>query len=209
MRNSTSSKKMISGSLNMSEKISAVPEVIALADTDLFALAEDTGVGATGFESRHVTVATLVEYIENTGDFTTNTSIITLIDDSIGDVTTTDITEGNNLYFTEERIRTEVEEEVNDYTLVLADGNHKWKTITSATPADLLIPAQASVAWPANTYIELHQGGAGAITIVPDTGVTVLCNENLTLVLNGLDAVAAIKRLEANVWIAFGNLVPL
>lgn len=189
----------------MSTKISEASVVTDLEDADLFALAESTGLGPTGYTSSHVSVATLLAEIGPRIDLTENTTLTTVINNT----TTTSIQEGDNLYFTQARIRTEVEEQSGAYTLVLADADHKWKTVTSATAVNLTIPPQADVAWPDNTYIELMQGGAGAVTIVGGTGVTVICNENLTLVTNGLYAVTAIKRLSLNTWVAFGNLVPL
>jgi hypothetical protein len=106
-------------------------------------------------------------------------------------------------------LRTVVETEASDtYTLELADGSHKWKSFTSATPVTVTIPPQASVAWEDYTYIELEQAGDGAVTIEAGVGVTINYNENLTPVLNGNFAVAGLKRTAENVWNLFGNLVP-
>lgn len=199
----------------MSTKISEATVVTDLEDADLFALAESTGVGPTGYTSSHVSVATLLAEIGPRIDLTQNdtflsaTTINNVIEAVYNDITTTEVTEGTNLYFTEARIRTEVEEDLSvAYTLVLADADHKWKTLTNASAITLTVPPQSSVAWPANTYIEIMQGGAGQIAFAEGAGVTILVNENLTRYTNGIYAVAALKRLEENVWVVFGNLEP-
>lgn len=199
----------------MSTKISEATVVTDLEDADLFALAESTGVGPTGYTSSHVSVATLLAEIGPRIDLTQNdtflsaTTINNVIEAVYNDITTTEVTEGTNLYFTEARIRTEVEEDLSvAYTLVLADADHKWKTLTNASAITLTVPPQSSVAWPANTYIEIMQGGAGQIAFAEGAGVTILVNENLTRYTNGIYAVVALKRLEENVWVVFGNLEP-
>lgn len=190
----------------MSEKISVVPEATNLALTDLFALAKDTGIGPTGFESQHVTVATLLNEIGEQVDLADNDSLSTIIDNSINSTTTTSIAEGDNLYFTETRLRTQVEEETGAYTLVLADADHKWKTVTSESDVNVTIPPQADVAWPDNTYIEFMQGGMGVLTFTGGTGVTVLYNGFLSPRTNGYKAIVAAKRLSEDTWVVFGNL---
>lgn len=198
----------------MSEKISAVTATTTLADADLFALAKFTGVGPTGFASRHITAANLLSEVAGDTTFITNlTTNNDFIDGTVtgvvNNITTTDITEGTNQYFTQARLRTEVEEETGaTYTLVLADADHKWKKLTHTAALTLTVPPAASVAWPANTYIELEQGGAGQVAIAEGAGVTVRVNANLTRYLNGQYAVAALKYEGNDVWVAFGNLEP-
>jgi hypothetical protein len=195
----------------MSEKISQVPEATSLAPTDLFALAKDTGLGPTGFSSQHVTVATLIDQLGTDTNLYTNETFLseTTVENLLTRIDTTDVIEGDNLYYTQGRIRTIVEEEAGAYVLELADAEIKWKTITSASPVNCTVPPQTDVDWPVDTYIEFMQGGNGAVTLVPGSGVTLIVNENLTLVGNGLYAVFGIKRLEEDVWVAFGNLVQL
>lgn len=195
----------------MSTKISEATVVLTLAEEDLFALAKYTGTGPTGYASRHVSVGTLIDQLVTNETFITE---LTENEDFINNVVTNE-TFIENVETTvettmEQVIRTIVEEEVGTTeTLVLADAEHKWKTFTNASPITVTIPPQADVAWPDYAYIELHAGGAGAVTIEGGVGVTVLVNEHLTEVLYGQNAVAAIKRLGADEWILFGNLVPV
>lgn len=199
----------------MSEKISAVTEVLDLEDADLFALAKYTGSGPTGYGSRSVSLATLLAEIGPRIDLTENetflseTTINNIIEEVYTDITTTDVTEGTNYYFTQARIRTQVEEEPGTtYTLTLEDADHKWKSLDNVGAITLTIPPQSSVAWPADTYIEIMQASSGQIAFAEGAGVTILVNENLTRYTNGIYAVAAVKRLEEDVWVVFGNLEP-
>lgn len=123
---------------------------------------------------------------------------------------TDDIAEGaSNLYLTQARLRTAVESSSDTtYDFVLADAESKFKMLTSGSAMSATIPPQASVAWPDNAYIELCQGGTGAVTITPGSGVTVAVNPALTLETNGQYAVIGLKKVGTNSWIVFGNLVP-
>lgn len=123
---------------------------------------------------------------------------------------TDDISEGtSNLYFTEARIRHNVEEEAtSSYTLELADSVSKWKDCLHSEVFTLTVPPQEDVAWPVDAYIEFRQAGNGPITFTPGDGVTLNVNPNLTLVTNGIHAIAGIKRIAENEWVVFGNLVP-
>lgn len=58
------------------------------------------------------------------------------------------------------------------YTLVLGDAG-KEVTMTNASANTLTIPANASVAFPTGTVINVSMLGAGTTTIAGDTGVTV------------------------------------
>jgi hypothetical protein len=199
----------------MSEKISEVTEVLNLADEDLFALAMYTGAGPTGYASRSVSYATVKTELgtELTGDTTFVTNVSNELSQS--DTFITDVVENlieNSTYINNVNtgLRTTVEEETGTtYTLELADAEHKWKTFTNVSPITVTIPPQADVAWPDNTYIELHAGSTGAVTIAAGSGVTLNINEYLTSSLYGRDAVAALKRIGTNEWVLFGNLEPV
>jgi hypothetical protein len=141
--------------------------------------------------------------------FLSETTINNIRNEVYADITTSDVTEGTNLYFSQARIRTQVEEELDTtYTLALEDADHKWKTLENASAITLTVPPQTSVAWPAGTYIEIMQGSSGQIAFAEGAGVTILVNENLTRYTNGIYAVAALKRLAEDVWVVFGNLEP-
>lgn len=57
------------------------------------------------------------------------------------------------------------------YTLALADAG-QVVPVTVGSGVNITIPANATVAFPIGTVIEVEQYGAGQLTMVPDTGVT-------------------------------------
>jgi hypothetical protein len=61
------------------------------------------------------------------------------------------------------------------YTFVLAD-NGKFITATNASAQSYTIPPNSSVALPIGSTINLIQDGAGQVTILPGSGVTLLSN---------------------------------
>lgn len=194
----------------MSDKISAVTETLTLADEDLFALAKNTAPAT--YVSRHVSVGTLIDQLVSNETFidnlTTNQDFIDQLVQNSEFITA--LTQNTNYIENQATVlRTLVEEEVGTtYTLVLEDGDHKWKQFTNGSAIVVTVPPDSDVDWADNTYIELAQGGNGAVTINGGVGVTVNYNENLTNVLNGDYAVAALKKVGANEWNLFGNLVP-
>lgn len=92
------------------------------------------------------------------------------------------------------------------YAPILTDAN-KMITMTNAADNTVTIPANASVAFPIGTRLNFMQTGAGQTTIAITTD-TLSTNDNLTLKLNGLNAVATAIKISATVWILFGNLEP-
>lgn len=204
-------------------EIAALSQDVAATLTSVQTTLDAIGVffaGDTDFGTNIVNNNTFVTEIINElttnntfiTDLTSNATFVTEVTTIIGSEIqdTDDVPEGTtNLYFTEARIRTEVTAQASaSYNLVLTDADSKWINCTNAGATTVTIPQQSSVAWPANAYIEIHQGGAGAVTIQAGTGVTLRVNSNLTAVTNGQYAVAAIKRLAENEWVVFGNLVP-
>lgn len=90
------------------------------------------------------------------------------------------------------------------YTGVLADGD-SYIRFTNGSAVSFTIPANASVAYPVGTVIEVEQAGAGALTFVPDTGVT-LNSRASDLTLAGQYAVAFAKKVATNTWTVNGDL---
>lgn len=99
-----------------------------------------------------------------------------------------------------------VDEYTTDTTrnLVLADA---WKTIqvTNVAANDVVIPANASIAFPVGTEIYIIQGGAGTTTVTISTD-TLQKESGLTASLAGQWAVAGIKKTDTTEWVVFGNL---
>lgn len=85
---------------------------------------------------------------------------------------------------------------LNDASLYLA--------ASSTDPITLTLPAQASVAWPANTEIFIQQVGIGQVTIAADSGVTILSEETLKTRKQG--SPVTLKRLGVDTWVLFGSL---
>jgi hypothetical protein len=90
------------------------------------------------------------------------------------------------------------------YAFVLGDDYVEFSNAGAITAT---VPANATVAFPIGTVLTIEQSGAGAVTLVPATDVTINVAPTHTLVTNGQYAVIQIKKKSANTWIAFGNLV--
>ena len=105
-------------------------------------------------------------------------------------------------YVADGEIRNEVG---TSYTLVLGDEG-KCITFENDNPVALTIPANASVAFPAGTEIEIVQKGAGAVT-VGITSDTLNVATAWTKVTNGAWAVARLRKLTDTVWVISGDLV--
>lgn len=90
------------------------------------------------------------------------------------------------------------------YTGVLADAN-KYIRFTNGSAVAFTIPANASVAYPVDTVLSIEQAGAGVVTLTPDTGVTINSRGGF-LATAGQYAVAQVKKVATNTWIAIGDL---
>lgn len=93
---------------------------------------------------------------------------------------------------------------VTTYNLVLTDA-HKTVTLTNGSAIDLRIPLNSSIAFPIGTRIEIIQGGAGQITILPTGGVTVNSSGGKTK-LAAQYAVATILKVATDTWYLFGDI---
>ena len=59
------------------------------------------------------------------------------------------------------------------YTLALTDGNNTMVELSNASAITVTVPLNSSVAFPVGSQINLLQTGAGQVTIVGASGVTV------------------------------------
>jgi len=82
----------------------------------------------------------------------------------------------------------------------------KWLKCNHTAAMTVTIPPQSSVAWADNTQIEYTQYGAGVVTIVPGSGVTLRKRSNVSAATSGQYAVAGLKRIGVNEWQVFGDL---
>jgi hypothetical protein len=90
------------------------------------------------------------------------------------------------------------------YTLVLADRD-KMVEISSGSAITLTVPADATVAFPTGTRIEILQTGTGQITVAGAGSVAVNGTPGLRLRAQWSSAML-IKRA-ANTWVLIGDLV--
>lgn len=90
------------------------------------------------------------------------------------------------------------------YTFVLAD-NQKVVTGTNAAAQTYTVPANGAVAFPIGARIDVTQDGAGAISFVPDTGVTINSFGGATTTAGQWAAVTLLKK-GTNTWHLIGNL---
>ena len=96
------------------------------------------------------------------------------------------------------------EQTVTTYNLVLTDA-HKTVIVTNGSAIDLKIPTNSGIAFSIGTRIEIIQGGAGQITIVPSGGVTVNSSGGKTK-LAAQYAVATILKVATDTWYLFGDI---
>ena len=81
------------------------------------------------------------------------------------------------------------------YTAVLLDAG-KTVTLSNASAVTLTIPAQATVAWAANTQLNFLNLGVGTVTITPAAGVTI----NGTPLTLETSKGGSLVRTASNVW---------
>ncbi|MGN8113304.1 hypothetical protein [Labrys sp. 22185] len=90
------------------------------------------------------------------------------------------------------------------YTLALADKG-KIVEMNNAGPNTLTIPANATVAFPVNSRIDLSQFGAGQTTIAADAGVTIR-SAGGKLKLTGQYSGATLYKRGSDEWVLVGDL---
>ena len=89
------------------------------------------------------------------------------------------------------------------YTLVLSDA-FKLVCMNNAAASTLTVPPNSSVAFPVGTRIDIGQDGAGQVTVVAGSGVTVRTPE--TLKLRKQFAKATLIKRDTDTWDLEGNL---
>jgi hypothetical protein len=90
------------------------------------------------------------------------------------------------------------------YTLVLTDAN-KMVEMNVATANNLTVPPQSSVAWAANTIIDVTQIGAGQTSFVAGSGVT-LRSASSKLKITGQYSGVSLYRRASDEWVIVGDL---
>lgn len=87
------------------------------------------------------------------------------------------------------------------YTLALTD-SYDIVTMSNASANTLTIPANAAVAFPVGTIIDIVQGDTGATTIQGDTGVTLNGTSAGSVVITAQFGVYRLVKIATNEWIA-------
>ncbi|QXO14417.1 hypothetical protein SEA_FUGAX_39 [Gordonia phage Fugax] len=90
------------------------------------------------------------------------------------------------------------------YTLVTTDAN-KAVEVTSAAAVNVTIPTNASVGFPIGTVIEVDQMGAGKVTIVGASGVTVQ-SAVATPTSRAQYSALVLRKRAADLWLVTGDL---
>lgn len=98
-----------------------------------------------------------------------------------------------------------IAERTSNYQPVLSDAN-KGLPFNLASIIVCSVPTDAEVAFPAGTTLVLYQAGAGVLTVVPNSGVTVRKRGGGTLALAGQYGMASLTKRAANEWILTGDL---
>ena len=88
------------------------------------------------------------------------------------------------------------------YTFVLAD-NGKLVTLDNASAITVTVPTNSSVAYATGAIINLQQVGAGQVTVVGDTGVTVTGTGTKT---RAQWSAASLVKTATNTWTLIGDL---
>ena len=95
--------------------------------------------------------------------------------------------------------------QTDSYTLVLADAG-KLVEMNKSTACTLTVPPNSSVAFPVGTEIEIKQLGAGQVTIVAGSGVT-LRNADTALKIEKQYCSASLKKRATDEWYVDGRTV--
>jgi hypothetical protein len=88
--------------------------------------------------------------------------------------------------------------------LVLTDAG-KMITMNKATANNLTVPANADVAFPLNTRIDVIQYGAGQTTFVAGSGVTIRSSSS-KLKITGQYSGASLWKKGTNEWVLVGDI---
>lgn len=90
------------------------------------------------------------------------------------------------------------------YTLTAADAT-KLVNLTSSSSTTVTVPANASVAFPIGTKIDIVQSGSGQVTIAAASNVTIN-SKNSWLKLNAQYSAATLIKTGTNTWLLIGDL---
>ena len=85
--------------------------------------------------------------------------------------------------------------------------NSSFMVLTNGTAdATVYIPSNSTEPFGVGTELHIHQDGTGMVSIVGDTGVTILKHASFSNRLLGQYATATVKKTAVNEWRLFGLL---
>ena len=93
---------------------------------------------------------------------------------------------------------------VTAYTLVAGDIG-KLLTVSASTSASVTVPPSASVTWATGRNVAIAQLGAGQVTIVPGSGVTIRSDGSKTKI-NAQYSGVQLYKINTDEWLLIGNL---
>ena len=92
------------------------------------------------------------------------------------------------------------------YTLVIGD-SHGMVRINSGSAVNVTIPPNSSVDFPVGTEILIYRNGAGSVTLVAGTSVTIIKKSALTISARyGIARIIKVLNTGVGAWIAYGDL---
>lgn len=96
----------------------------------------------------------------------------------------------------------DISAQTDDYTLQLSDSG-KVVELDATDPKTILVPTNASVAFPVGSVVEVFAAGTGIVSITGDTGVTIRNGGSLS----GQYATASLRKRSVDEWVLTGDLV--
>jgi hypothetical protein len=123
---------------------------------------------------------------------------LTLTTPALGVATATSLNVSGNIVY-----HTGTSAQIASYTLTLSDDS-KIVEISNASAVNLNVPLNSTIAFPIGTSITVLQTGAGQITVVPVSGVTINATPGLKI-RTQWSAATLLKRAE-NTWVLLGDL---
>lgn len=124
---------------------------------------------------------------------------------SSGDLLSLDWTTGNAT-FSGSITTSNVTDQPSDFTPIIANSGYYFRC-TKVTNLNVTLDSSISFAVGTEMYFEQNDS-SGTVTIKTGGSTTLTVNADLTLVSNGQYAVIGVKKVAANTWTVFGNLVP-
>ena len=150
----------------------------------------------TNFVAGAIGTATLTNSSVTTAKIASSVTLTTPI---IGVAAATSIASSGNVVY-----HTTINPQIASYTLLLTDDGTIIE-INSATPVNLTVPLNATIAFPTGTSITIIQMGLGQITVVPVSG-SVTVNATPGLKIRAQYAAATLIKRATNTWILVGDL---